>query len=43
VSDIAGSGFRLAADPPEGIPGFVAREVQRLFKEQVKLRPPDHP
>jgi hypothetical protein len=43
VTDIPGSGFRLAPDPPEGIATFVAREVQRLFKEQEKMRSPDHP
>jgi hypothetical protein len=36
VSDIPGSGFRLAADPPEGISAFVGKEVQRLFREQAK-------
>jgi len=37
VSDIPGSGFRIAADPPEGVPAFVNKEVQRLFKEQAKM------
>jgi hypothetical protein len=39
VSDIPGSGFRIAADPPEGIGAFVNREVQRLFKEEAKMEP----
>ena len=38
MSDVPGSGFRIAADPPEGIPAFVNREVQRLFQEQAKMR-----
>jgi hypothetical protein len=41
VSDIPGSGFRLAADPPEGIPAFVNKEVQRLFMEQARMQPGD--
>jgi hypothetical protein len=36
VSDVPGSGFRIAADPPEGIPAFVQKEVQRLLKEQAR-------
>jgi hypothetical protein len=43
VSDILGSGFRIAADPPEGIPAFVQKEVQRLFQEEAKLRSSGRP
>lgn len=39
VTDVPGSGFRLAPDPAEGIPAFVRKEVQRLFVEQAQLRP----
>jgi hypothetical protein len=38
VSDVSGSGFRIAPDPAEGIPTFVNKEVQRLFAEQAKMR-----
>jgi hypothetical protein len=41
VSDIPGSGFRIAADPPEGIPSFLLKEVQRLFMEQAKMQSGD--
>jgi hypothetical protein len=43
VADLPGSGFRLAADPPEGIPAFVHKEVQRLFEEQARMGPGVHP
>jgi hypothetical protein len=39
VADLPGSGFRLAADPPEGIPAFVHKEVQRPLKEQARMGP----
>lgn len=43
VADVPGSGFRIAADPPEGVPAFVQTEAQRLFIEQAKLRPGGRP
>jgi hypothetical protein len=43
VSDVAGSGFRIGADPPEGIRAFVSKEVQRLFKEESRRQPADRP
>jgi hypothetical protein len=43
VADVPGSGFRIAADPPQGVSAFVQSETQRLFLEEAKLRPGGQP
>lgn len=38
VSDVPGSGFRIAPDPPEGVSAFAHAEMQRLLAEQARSR-----
>ena len=39
IPELGGSGFRLGADPAEGVHAFAHREMQRLLAEQAHLPP----
>jgi len=43
VSDVPGSGFRIATDPPEGVSAFAHAEMQRLLAEQARRQAGGHP
>jgi hypothetical protein len=38
IPEIGGSGYRIDADPPQGVSAFAHAEMQRLLVEQRKMQ-----
>ena len=39
LPDVGGSGFRIGADPPEGVSVFAHHQQQKYLKLQNEMRP----